>query len=362
MHKILFIIPNLSAGGAEKVMSFLAQNISKEKFKVKLIVIGFEKDTAYDISNVETIYLNNVHVSKAFKAILKLMRKEKPDLVLSSLSHLNAIMGYISFLTPKTLFIGRETIVQSAQNVFTGSSGLKSKLIGLVYDFGYKGLTKLISQSKDMKSDLVEKQGYKADKIITINNPVSQNFHVKAKIPDTNTGFKFITVGRLTEKKGHARILKILAKLKIPFTYTIIGDGQEKNNIYALAEELNLIENIIHIPFTNKVNDYLTNSHVYLQGSFVEGFPNALIESISVGTPAIVFKAPGGMNEIMIDGQNGFLVDNEEIFLEKLEKIIANINDYNPTQVSKEVRRKYSAKQILSEYENLFETLLIKKS
>ena len=362
MHKILFIIPNLSAGGAEKVMSFLAQNISKENFKVKLVVIGYKKDTAYDVSNIETIYLNKAHVSKAFNSILKLVHSEKPDLVLSSLSHLNAIMGYISFLTPKTIFIGRETIVHSAQQVFTGNASLKSKIIDLIYYFGYKGLRKLISQSQDMKNDLVEKQGFKNDKIVTINNPVSLNFNVKSKIPELKAGIKFITVGRLTEKKGHARILKILSRLEISFKYTIIGEGQEKNNIVELAKELNLIDNINYIPFTEKVNEYLTSSHIYLQGSFVEGFPNALIESISVGTPAIVFNAPGGMNEIMLNGENGYLVDNEEIFIEKLNSIVTNINDFTPSKVSAEVRRKYNAEQIISQYEGLFDSLLSNNS
>ncbi|WP_299799155.1 glycosyltransferase [uncultured Maribacter sp.] len=362
MYKILFIIPSLSAGGAEKVMSFLAQNMDTKKFETKLIVIGFEKDNAYDISNVKTIYLNNSSVGKAFVPLLKLVNKEKPNLVLSSLSHLNAIMGYVSFFNPKTVFIGRQTTVHGASSVFNGRTKIKTKLINFAYHIGYKGLDKLISQSKDMTNDLIQKQNVDKTNIITINNPVSQNFKVKSEIPVHNKEFKFITVGRLTEKKGHARILQILSKIKYPFHYTIIGDGVEKPNIEAVINQLNLSQNITFIPFTDKVNDYLTNSHVFLQGSFVEGFPNALIESISVGTPAIVFKAPGGMNEIMVNGENGFLVNDEDIFIEKLEVIIENINDFTPNLVSKTVRKKYSSQQIISEYEDLFESLVNNKS
>ncbi|SKB46488.1 glycosyltransferase [Maribacter arcticus] len=360
--KILFIIPSLSAGGAEKVMSFLAQNLNDKKFQTKLVVIGFEKNNAYDISNVDTIYLNNTSVGKAFMTILKLVRSEKPNVVLSSLSHLNAIMGYVSYFNPKTIFIGRQTIVQSAQKDFTGRTGIKTKLFNFAYYLGYKGLNKLISQSDDMKNDLVQNQGVNEEKVVTINNPVSQNFKVKDKIPEIGNFYQFITVGRLTEKKGYNRILNILFKFKLPFHYTIIGDGQEKASIQELADKLNLTDKITYISFTDKVNDYLTNSHVYLQGSFVEGFPNALIESISVGTPAIVFNAPGGMNEIMLNGENGYLVDNEEMFSEKLESIVNDIKDFTPTKVSAEVRRKYSSAQILSQYEDLFESLITNKS
>tara|TARA_R110000765_G_scaffold168384_3_gene273408 strand:+ start:26094 stop:27212 length:1119 start_codon:yes stop_codon:yes gene_type:complete len=360
--KILLIIPNLAAGGAEKVMSFLAQNLNKNQFSAKLLVIGFEKDTAYDVSKVETIYLNHAHVSKAFIAILKFIHLEKPDLVLSSLSHLNATMGYISFLVPRTIFIGRETIVQSAQEVFSGSQGLKSKLTGYVYNFGYRGLKKLISQSQDMKNDLVEKQGFKNEKIITINNPVSDNFTIKSAIPSTLKKYEFITVGRLTKKKGHERILRILSKINLPFNYTILGDGHEKPNILSLATKLNISDKITYVPFTKEVNKYLSNSHVYLQGSYVEGFPNALIESLSVGTPAVVFNAPGGMNEIMIDGVNGYLADNEKLFLSNLERLITNIDHFTPMQVSRDVRKKYSANNIISKYEALFNSLIENKN
>lgn len=360
--KILFIIPSLSAGGAEKVMSFLAQNINNKKFNSKLVVIGFEKDNAYDISGVDTTYLNNASVGRAFMPLLKLVRSEKPNVVISSLSHLNAIIGYISYFNPKTKFIGRQTIVQSVQKEFTGRTNLKTRLFKFAYYIGYRGLDKLISQSNDMRNDLVEIQGVKEDMVITINNPVSQNFQIKSNIPDFNNGYEFITVGRLTEKKGHARILKILSKFKKPFHYTIVGDGQEKASISKLIDDLRLTQNITFVTFTNKVNDYLSNSHIFLQGSYVEGFPNALIESISVGTPAVVFEAPGGMNEIMLNGENGYLVENEENFIEKLEFLTNNIMDFTPLKVSTEVRRKYSAEQILSEYEDLFETLVNNKS
>ena len=51
--KIFFILPSLKAGGAERVISFVSQNIDKDKFKPYLLVAGFEKDSVYDVSNIE---------------------------------------------------------------------------------------------------------------------------------------------------------------------------------------------------------------------------------------------------------------------------------------------------------------------
>ena len=91
-------------------------------------------------------------------------------------------------------------------------------------------------------------------KLCVINNPISKLPPVKTKTTSSEIK-KFITVGRLTEVKGHLRILEMLSKLKRPFTYTIIGDGNLKETIFNKAKELSISDYITHIPFTNKVND-----------------------------------------------------------------------------------------------------------
>jgi glycosyltransferase involved in cell wall biosynthesis len=91
-----------------------------------------------------------------------------------------------------------------------------------------------------------------------------------------------------------------------------------------------------------------------LQGSYSEGFPNALLESCVVGTPVIAFNVPGGTKEIIEDGVNGFLVKNENEFLEKL-------NDnriWDPEAIRESVVRKFSKEKILKQYENLFLDIL----
>lgn len=353
-------MPNLSAGGTEKVMSFLAQNLNKNYFTVKLVIIGYDKDTVYDTSGVETIYLNKSHVRSAFFILLKIIKKEKPELVFSSLSHLNTLMGVIAFLFPKSIFIGRETIVSRAQDNFA-TKGFNFRVVRTISKIAYGGLEVLISQSEDMKNDLISYRGFRPEKIVTINNPISDNFEIKKTIPAFKGVYQFVTVGRLTKKKGHERILKCLSKIDVPFIYTIIGDGPEKENIINLTNTLNLTNCINHISFTNEVNRYLRESNVYLQGSYVEGFPNALLESLAVGTPAIVFNAPGGINEIIINEENGYIVKDKVEFQEKLNTVIDNLNNFNPEKVARHVRQNFSSSHILNEYENLFNKLIESK-
>lgn len=355
--KILLVVPNLLAGGAEKVIAFLAKSLNRNFFEVKLVVIDNQKKTLFDVSEVDTIYLNKRHVKSAFFSIIRTIKKEKPDLVLSTLSHLNTLMGLISYIFPKIIFVGRETIVSKTQDEFS-KKNLKFFFFRLISKISYAGLKIIISQSNDMKNDLIAYQGFKEEKIRTINNPISDKFKPKENIPSLRQPFNFITVGRLTKKKGHERILKCLAKVQVRFNYKIIGDGSEINKIRNLVDELKLTNSVEFISYTDKVSSYLIESHLYLQGSYVEGFPNALLESLAVGTPALVFEAPGGINEIIVNNENGFIVSSESEFIIKLEELIKNLKCYNPKKVSRHVESRYNSKFIIKQYENLFTELI----
>ena len=102
--KVFFILPTLYAGGAERVISFVSQNLNKDKFHVVLIVIGFEKDSKYSVDGIKTIYLNKSRVLNSMVPIIKILAKNRPNLVISSLGHLNMVMGLISILFPKITF------------------------------------------------------------------------------------------------------------------------------------------------------------------------------------------------------------------------------------------------------------------
>lgn len=355
--KILLIIPNLMAGGAEKVIAFLAKSLNRDIFDVTLVIIDSKRKTLFDVNGVDTIYLNKQHVKSAFFSIIRTIKKERPDLVLSTLSHLNTLMGLISYLFPKIVFVGRETIVSKTQDEFS-KKNLMFVLFRIISKISYAGLNIIISQSNDMKEDLISYQGFRKEKIRTINNPISEKFMPKKDIWDFRDKLHLITVGRLTKKKGHERILRCLTKIQVPFNYKIIGDGPEKNIIKNLAEELNISDYIENIEFTDEVYKHLKESHIYLQGSYVEGFPNALLESLAVGTPAVVFEAPGGINEIIIENENGFIAASEDEFITKLIELIKNLQFFHPAKVTNHVISKYSAKVIVKQYEDLFLELI----
>lgn len=348
--KILFILPSLRPGGAERVISIISQSIDKSLFEPTLLVIGFDKDNSYSTSNVATIYLNKPRVLNSIYSLYKQIQKNKPKIVMSSIGHVNIIMGTFSFLFPETKFVAREASIEGVMQKFNKKTTFLPKwLIQLIYN----QLDMIICQSDDMSKDLISKYNLLSNKVITINNPISIEAKIKPKCTLTgNTVTKFITIGRLSKEKGHIRVLQALSQFKKPFHYTIIGDGPEKNNIIDKATELNIRDNITHIPYTKEVAVHLIQNDFFLQGSFVEGFPNSLLESCTVGVPAVVFAAPGGTKEIVVDGVNGFIAIDHEDFLNKLNEIL--LLEWNPNLVSSSVTERFGKKKIISEYENLF--------
>jgi len=356
--RVFFVVPTLYGGGAERVVSYIPQFINEEKFDVTLIVVGLEKDSTYDVSGVSVKFLNKSRVLYSALALFKILFKQKPDIVLSTITHLNVLMGFLSIFFPKIKFIGRHTIVsQTKKKITVKKASFLRRLLRKNYKNAINNLDIVLCQSADMYEDMqINSFEVPAHKLRIIHNPMRDKFKIKPKKLEENGIVKFITVARLTQNKGHERILKAISKLNFPFLYTFIGDGAAKDSIFKLINELGIQDKIKHISYTSEVEKYLANSDYFLMGSYAEGFPNSLIESCSVGTPVIAYKAPGGLNEIIEKGVNGYLVENEAEFLEKIKLSISQ--DWDSHLIRESVYKKYNKDKIINDYEQLFEEIV----
>lgn len=352
--KIALILPSLAPGGAERILSFVAQELDKDVFDTTLLITGYEKDTVYKLHDLKIVYLNKPRVLKSISAISKYLKKNKPNIVVTSIVHLNTVSAFISLRFPKIKFVAREANVLTTldqYNPYTKSIFPKSMV-----KMAYRLVDKIICQSKDMQHDMVTNYGVAKNKTVLINNPITQKYNIKETHRVNNNKLKLITVARLSKEKGHDRILEALSKIPFKFTYTIIGDGMEKSAIFSLIKKYQLEDHVTYINYTEKVNEYLSNSDLFLQGSYVEGFPNVLIESCVVGTPILAFNAPGGLDEIIEHGKNGYIANNIDEYVRYLNNLNSNFI-FRPEKVSQIVNERFNSKSIIKQYENLFKSL-----
>lgn len=137
--KILFILPHLKAGGAERVVSFIFKNLNRTIFDTKLVVIGFKKDNHYSVQGEDVVYLNRLRLRNAFFDVIKTIKTEKPDLVFSSIGHINI---YLEFL--KICYRSLDAIVYQSNDMKNNFEQLFNVILKM-FTFAIILLTMLIS-------------------------------------------------------------------------------------------------------------------------------------------------------------------------------------------------------------------------
>lgn len=161
---------------------------------------------------------------------------------------------------------------------------------------------------------------------------------------------QLMTVGRLHWKKDYESILKALKHLKdwgIHYTYTIIGDGPDKEKLEYLVCEFNLIDRVV---FAGKISQkeilhYFKKSNFYLQYSLQEGFCNAVLEAQAMGVLPIVSNAEG-LSENVVNNQTGWVIPkNNPILLARKIMDVLNL-----PEIRKETMRKKAIIRVRKEF------------
>ena len=178
--KILFILPSLKAGGAERIVTTIATNVDNTKFDSTLLVVGYAKDSKYETANIKTIFLNKSRVLKGVPNIFYTIVRTKPDIVMGSISHVNRVLAFLSIFFPKTKFIGREATVFSAIKQFSERKRKFNPYKHLFEDY-FKNLDAIICQSNDMFNDIKKTYAIEESKFVIINNPITDKFKLGRK-------------------------------------------------------------------------------------------------------------------------------------------------------------------------------------
>lgn len=352
---ICFVLPDLNRGGAQRIMNYVASNLDQSTFHCTLLIVGPPKNTDFKVNGIKLRHLNKKRLLYASFSLFYILASNRYDIVIGSIGHINKILGFYSILIKKTKFIGREASLDTIIEKYNKS---KSLLIGRILNDYRNRFDALICQSNDMEVNAIRAYNLNPDKVFTINNPLT--ILPPNSFPNTPSSYvkQLITIGRLSEEKGHKRIISILSKIvDIKWHYTIVGDGIEKNNIQNLIKSLNLEQQVTLIPHLNNVNEILINSDLFLQGSFVEGFPNATLESCLFGTPVIAFNAPGGTKEIIKNDVNGYIASSEDEYIKFIRIALAD-KLWNRREVSNSVSDKFNSQFIILKYQSLFIKIL----
>ncbi|NML70112.1 glycosyltransferase [Chryseobacterium sp. RP-3-3] len=355
---VIFILPDLETGGAERIVTTIANHLSRDRFEPKILLLRKQGGYLNFLKkDVEIIDINTERIRHSLKPILGEIYRRKPDIVFSGFGEVNAYLAMFIKLFPRTKFIARET------NVVT--QHVTRKEIKFFYNF-YNNYQKIIAQSDDMMHDLIDNFNIKKKKIVKINNPVDFDF-ISEKLVDSPKPecFKYnyknvVAIGNLSSRKGFDNLLKVFSRLKNEnIMLHILGDGKDKDILLQMKDFLGLKNVIFHGRHDNPYQ-FLKYADLFILSSRYEGFPNVLLEAGACGTYSLANNCPGGINEIIQHQVNGEVADIEdyEDFSQKIMKVLQG--NYNRDGIKDSIRSRFSKDIIMDKYEKVLIDLVNK--
>ncbi len=348
---VIFILPDLETGGAERIVTTIANHLSRDRFEPKILLLRKQGGYLNFLrEDVEIIDINTERIRHSLKPILAEIYRRKPDIVFSGFGEVNAYLSLFIRIFPKTKFIARETNVVT-QHVIR-------KEIKFFYNF-YNNYHRIIAQSDDMLKDLTQNFRIKPKKVIKINNPVDFDFiGERLKNSQKPESFKYnyknvVAIGNLSARKGFDNLLKVFSRLKNENVMLhILGDGQDRDLLQQMKAFLGL-ENVIFHGRQENPYQFLKHADLFVLSSRYEGFPNVLLEAGACGTYSLANNCPGGINEIIQEDINGEIsdIENHEDFAQKIMSILHEHHD--PESIESSIKSRFSKNIIMDQYEKV---------
>ena len=344
--RILFIISTLGSGGAERVLSELANYFSSKGLNVYILLLS-KDDISYEVNkNVKIIYgCNEIkgksRINKIFsrvKLIKKYYKQIKPKVAISFLCTVNIYSCLVlGFLKTKLIISERNDPKRSPANI----------LIKLARKITYYLANGYVFQTDEAKGYFSK---YIQAKSIVIPNPIKPNLPEVYKGERTK---RIVAVGRLEKQKNYPLLIKAFKLIVDDFKDYIVeiyGEGKQRKAITELINDLQLSDKVFLMGRHKDVHERIKDASLYVLTSDYEGMPNALMEAMALGLPCIsVDCSGGGPRNLIENGINGILVDNndEYVLSNEISKILQNEIFMN--RLSKNgilVREKYSIETI----------------
>lgn len=354
----MFILPDLETGGAERIVTTIANHLSRDHFECTIMLMRKEGGYLKLLKNdVEVIDLKAERIRKSLKPILSQIYRRNPDIVFSGFGEVNAYLSLFIKLFPKTKFIARETNVVSQH--------VTRKEIKFFYKF-YNNYNQIIAQSDDMVNDLIANFKVNRSKIVKINNPVDFDFiNEKLLFSEKPESFKYnyknvVAIGNLSARKGFDNLLKVFSRLKNEkILLHILGDGKDREILHQMKDFLGLKQVIFHGRQENPYQ-FLKYADLFILSSRYEGFPNVLLEAGACGTYSLANNCPGGITEIIQTDINGEIgnIENHEAFAKKIINAVHRSPD--PEWIKKSIKSRFSKEIILDRYEKVLLDLVKK--
>jgi len=372
--KILYVVTQGELGGAQRYIHTLSQAANSQNMAVN-VAIGENNDNwiSRKIEGLGGKIWPLKRLKRApsplndFFAIFelaKLYQNIKPDII-----HLNSskagVIGSLAAIAYKISY-------PKVKIIYTAHGWVFNEPMPSPLKIGYYLMEKITGPIKNKiicVSDFDRLIGLKAkiasaDKLITIHNGLNlpEDYFADKKSALKKLGIikdeKIIigTIANFYPTKGLSYLLEavkiLVADYRLPVVAVIIGDGKLRFRLEQQIKNLKLENSIILTGSINEAGKYLKALDLAVTSSVKEGFPYFLLEAMSAGLPIVATKV-GGIPEIIINNENGLLVEskNPQMLAEKINQLVTDkpLTEKMSRQNIQTVREKFSRQKMIDE-------------
>lgn len=352
--KISFVTANLNSGGAERVLSLLANEFDKHGYEVEIVFLK-ERVVFYSVNqSIKIVVADEECKSKSmWKKMIWLRRHistTQPDVV---------IPFRVSVYTTSLLsLLGISVPIISSERIDPHvPDPIWDVLRRLLLPF----TTHLVVQTSYIKSYYPR---FIQKKTSVILNPVNEEvFKTPSDISCLQKENRIISVARLAPQKNQKMMIKAFAELvsEYPDWHLVIyGEGPIREELESLVEHLGLKGRVLLPGRTEHVIDELRKSKIFCFSSDYEGLSNAMIEAFCVGLP-IVSTCVSGTEDMLVNGENGFIIpiNDQRAMVHSLKALLSD--ERLRIEMGERNRKKadlFSMGGIYSQWENLIKTIV----
>lgn len=297
---ILILMPTVQGGGAEKVILRLLQSpVAREH---RWTVLAGQKPTFAWPEEVRFLK-GPMRLRQSLLHIWDLLRREQFDTVF--MTHWYYSLGLLLLVKPLVKQNTRWIIRESSLRSLRLPRGWRGRLLKFMMTRAYLRADLIIAQSRFMMADLVDNFGLPEEKICLVPNPMNGDTLLEAARASTdlswplgNNATRLIAVGRLERVKGFHLLLETMTALPDSFQLMILGEGSERTNLEQTIARHDLGKRVVLAGHLANPHPLVHQADLFLITSEVEGFPNAALEALFLGTPVLAMEAPGGTREL----------------------------------------------------------------
>lgn len=320
MIKILFFIPGLSEGGAEKVLCNLVNNMDQKKFDITVQTIDEFVPQKYLVDGIHYKAVNRCKTAFGkllFSYWFRLCAELKLAYRFFVKGDYDIEVAYLE--TGATKIIAQSTNKRTKKLAWVHCDLSKKEGITASADKvreQYRQFNKIVCVSEDTRSGFHKLFGTDFDTVVLHNVIDNQEIFEKA---DQQIEWKkkpgetqLLAVGRLTQQKNFAYLIDTCGKLKAegyPFHLNILGEGPEKENLERQIQVLELEETVQLKGFTNNPYPWMKQADIVVCSSKYEGISTVVQESLILGKPVVTTPCTG-MKELLGESEYGLIADD----------------------------------------------------